>query len=295
MPGQTLPEKVPKDTGHVASILYQASDLISIGTKISPVTMHDDEHIDIYWTSGVDGLSGVSKDADVDFKNLTYTKITGDMVWDKYPFMIMDSSKLRTIDAMARQKNLKSGADWLAGSLDNHILSALHGGAGQSEAATDTWDAATADIEADIKAIWQACAANSNANTNEIFNCYLIVPMDVYGEVKSLQLINNQQVQFDNYFKGSLGITIFPTRDYGSGSALGNDALFVFAGDNTSATFRFNPSSARAKGVPLVETERIVGKGDGYIAQQAHKTIIIEDSAGAGTTSRIGKITDVRS
>jgi hypothetical protein len=294
MPGQQYTDTAPKATGHIAEIIYQVSNLLSVGTIASPVRMHDDEHIDLPWTTGINGISGVPKDADVDFKDLTYTTISGDMVWDKYPFMLMDSAKLRSVDPLMRAKALKAAGEWHAYSMDNHILTNLVAGAGQTTAAGTVWSAATADIESNIKDIWNACSSNSNATLAEIKNCFLIVPMDVYAEVKSLQLINNIQVEYKDYFKTSLGLTILPSRDYGSGTALTNNALFLFGGDSTSITWRYSPAAASAKGVPLVETDRIAGKGDTYVSQQAHFTMIIEDSAGSGTTSRIGTITGVR-
>ena len=293
--GQQYGDTAPRETGHIAMILYQATNLLSAGALISPIQMHDDEHIDIPWTVGVDGLSGVPKDADVDFRKITYTTITGDMIWDKYPYIIMDSTKLRSVDKNMRQKELQSAAEWLAESLDKHILTNVKAGAKQSVSATTTWSDPAADIETDIKDIWQECVANSNANMNEIMNCYLVVPADVFAEVKSLQLINNITTDYETYFGKKFGLKILPSRSYGSGSALVNDAIFLFAGNNTSVTFRYSPAAAAAKGVPLVETDRISGKGDTYIAQQAHFTAIIEDVAAAGTTGRIGKITDVRS
>jgi hypothetical protein len=293
--GQQYTDTVPRDTGHIAMILYQATNVLSAGTQISPVMMYDDEHVDIPWTTGVNGISGMPKDASIGYENLVYTTISGDMKWDKYAYMITDSAKLKSVDKQVKQKSLKSAAEYLAGTLDNHILTNLVAGAGQSRAATDVWSAAGADIEQDIKNMWSDCVANSNANTSEIMNCYLVVPADVFAEVKSLQLINNITTDYETYFGKTFGLKVIPSRDYGSSSALVNQALFLFGGDNTSVTFRYSPSAAAANGVPLVETERVVGKGDGYIAQQAQFTAIIEDSAGAGTTNRIGVITGVRS
>lgn len=293
--GQQYTDTAPKETGHIEAILYQTSNLLSTGGIVSPITMHDDEHIDYYWTTGSDGISGVPKDADIAFDNLTYSKVSADMVWDKKAFMIMDSAKLRSVDKMMRTKELKSIAEWQAYSLDNHILTKLVAGAGETTAATATWDDPTADIEADIVAIWQKCLAESNCTMAEAMNCYLIVPADVFAEVKSLQLINNITTDYETYFNKTFGLKVLPSRDYGSDSALTTSALFLFGGDSTSRTFRFSPTAAKAKGVPLFEPKRFEGKGDGWIAQQAHYTVIIEDTAGAGTTDRIGTITGVRS
>jgi hypothetical protein len=292
--GQQYADTAPKETGHIAMILYKTSNLLSVATQISPIVMHDDEHIDYYWTEGSNGISGLPKDADIAFDNLSYNKVSADMVWDKKAFMLMDSAKLRSVDKMMRAKNLLDVAEWQAYSLDNHVLTRLVAGAGQTTAATATWDGATADIESDITDIWQACSANSNASMTDVMNCYLVVPMDVFAEVKSLQLINNITTDYETYFGKTFGLKILPSRDYGSGSALTTSALFLFGGNNTSVTFRYSPAAASAKGVPLVEGDREIGKGDRYIAQQAHYTVIIEDTAAAGTTSRIGTITAVR-
>jgi len=292
--GQQYTDTIPKDTGHIARILYETSNLMSVGTTISPVVMHDDEHIDIPWTTGVNGVTDVAKDHDVNFKNLVFTTISGDMKWTKYPYMITDSAKLKSVDKNVKQKSLTSASEYLAYGLDNHILTKLVAGVGQTVNAPLVWSNSGADIEKDIKDIWQACAANSNANSAEVMNCYLVVPMDVFAEVKSLQLINNITTDYETYFGKTFGLKILPSRDYGSGTALVNKALFLFSGDNTSVTFRYNPAAAAAKGVPLVEAWREGSKGDAYIAQQAQFTAIIEDSAGAGTTNRIGIIEGVR-
>ena len=292
--GQQYTDTIPKDTGHIAMILYQTSGLMSCGTTVSPVVMHDDEHIDIPWTTGVNGVKDVGKDHDVNFKNLEFTTIEGNMKWDKYPYMITDSAKLKSVDKNVKQKSLTSASEFLASGLDNHILTKLVAGKGETVTAPLVWSNTGADIEKDIKDIWQVCAANSNANTAEVMNCYLVVPMDVFAEVKSLQLINNITTDYETYFGKTFGLKILPSRDYGSGKALVNKALFLFSGDNTSVTFRYSPAAAAAKGVPLVEAWREEGKGDAYIAQQAQFTAIIEDSAGAGTTSRIGIIEGVR-
>ena len=293
--GQQYTDTAPKETGHIAMILYKASNLLSTGALVSPIIMHDDEHVDYYWTTGSDGISGMPKDADIAFDNLRFSKVSADMVWDKKAFMIMDSAKLRSVDKMMRTKEMTSIAEWQAKSLDNHILTNIVAGAGQTTAAANTWDSTTADIEADIVDIWQKCLANSNATMAEAMNCYLIVPADVFAEVKSLQLINNITTDYETYFNKTFGLKVLPSRDYGSGNALTTSALFLFGGNNTSVTFRYSPAAASANGVPLVESDRVIGKGDRYLAQQAHYTVIIEDTAAAGTTSRIGTITSVRS
>jgi hypothetical protein len=288
---------VPAKNAFLENIFYDTTNLLPIGTRLVELLPTDVDHVEYEWLRGGQGVAGGPFEADVGDERMDYTNVSGNLTWDHYRFMLHDSAKVKTADARMRAHNIESAMEWFAEKLDQEILTVLLAGAGQSNAATALWDGTGAEIETDIKTIWGDVLKNSTAGLNEMMNTALVVPTKAYVETKFLTLIKNVVVEMGDYFKTSMGITIYPVRetlnDRSTAHAIDKEAMLIIPGRKTAVTYRADPAAYRAKGAPFMETERVIGKGDVWQAKQGERTLILEDVAAAGTTNRIGSVTAI--
>ena len=87
-------------------------------------------------------------------------------------------------------------------------------------------------------------------------------------------------------------LSIYYTRDYGSGNAIGNDALLLVPGAETAEFFTYNGA-----GFQETELTRLPGVGFDWLLTSYMGSVIHEhqDGASANKTHRIVKLTGVRS
>jgi len=86
-------------------------------------------------------------------------------------------------------------------------------------------------------------------------------------------------------------MSISYTRDYGSGNAIGNDALMLIPGADTAEFFTYN-----GEGFTETELTRLPGVGFDWLLTSYMGSVIHEhqDGASSGTNRRILKLTGVR-
>ena len=85
-------------------------------------------------------------------------------------------------------------------------------------------------------------------------------------------------------------MSIYYSRDHGSSSALGTDAVLLIPGAETAEFFTYN-----GPGVTETELTRIPGQGFDYLLTSYMGVVIhqSQDGSAAGVTNRIVKITGI--
>lgn len=177
-----------------------------------------------------------------------------------------------------------------ADTIDNHILTTLYGGADNSVAATAVFGDSSADEEGDILSAMDDIFANAKVSGNEPLA--LVLPADKRSAILNTTLYGNVVESLGDHLRRIANLSIYYTRDYGSGNAIGNDALLMVPGAETAEFFTYNGS-----GFQETELTRIPGVGydwllTGYMGSVIHEH---QDGASANKTHRIVKLTGVRS
>ena len=172
--------------------------------------------------------------------------------------------------------------------IDNHILTKLHGGAGQTQAAVGVWGGGADDPEKDVIEAMDKIFVNARVSGSEKLS--LVLPASCRAEMMDTRLYTNVLMSLQERLNSMIGLDIYYTRDFGAGSALGNDALLLIAGAETAEFFTYN-----GDGYQETELTRIEGVGFSWLLTSYMGTVIHEhqDGAAAGKNNRICKITGV--
>lgn len=177
-----------------------------------------------------------------------------------------------------------------ADTIDNHILTTLAGGADNSVAATAVFGSGSADEEGDILSAMDDIFANAKVSGNEPLA--LVLPADKRSAILNTTLYGNVVESLGDHLRRIANLSIYYTRDFGSSSALGNDALLMVPGAETAEFFTYNGA-----GFQETELTRLPGVGfdwllTGYMGSVIHEH---QDGASSGNNHRIVKLTGVRS
>ena len=177
-----------------------------------------------------------------------------------------------------------------ADTIDNHILTTLAAGADNSIAATAVFGSGSADEEGDILGLMDDIFANAKVSGNEPLA--LVLPADKRSAILNTTLYGNVVESLGDHLARIANLSIYYTRDYGSGNAIGNDALLMVPGAETAEFFTYN-----GPGFQETELTRLPGVGfdwllTGYMGSVIHEH---QDGASANKTHRIVKLTGVRS
>jgi hypothetical protein len=297
---------VPKKAIQAQGIIYQASTMMSVAAKagipIIPVT-----EMDVKWdiVKGVVGKDDVAVDAYIDPSKLEYKPISTKLKWSNYTYMILEGAKLSARDPKSLWKDsLMAASEFFAAIRDYRALTALVAGAGNSGAATDTWDAAGADVEVDIVTAINKIAEESNIQSGEKIS--VVIPAKVGFEVQKLTLINNIQRTIKDYLEKSFQLEIIPFRPFidttgtAQFDALSTNALVFVQGQKTAMGLEYSLAEATRRGIITVEHSRVHGRGDMYTQKMCTGALVTWDgiqtySETVPLTARIYKITGVTS
>ena len=178
-----------------------------------------------------------------------------------------------------------------ADKIDNHILSTLYAGADNSVAATGTaFGESDADEEGDILSAMDDIFANAKVSGNEPLA--LVLPADKRSAILNTTLYGNVVESLGDHLRRIANLSIYYTRDFGSGNAIGDDALLLVPGAETAEFFTYNGA-----GFQETELTRLPGIGYDWLLTGYMGSVIHEHQDGASTankTHRIVKITGVR-
>jgi len=266
------------------------STTIAIGTKV--IGTRTVPWLDFKWYTGVQGSFSYPLDdnAIVDPTKIGTESYTTKLNKGQGRVTFLDSVRLRgeSWENIDRQQMgvIRARAD----SIDNKILTDLYAGAGQTQAAAAIWGSATADEENDILVSMDLIFANARVSGDEPLA--LILPADKRSAMLNTQLFGNVVESLQAHLGRVAILTIYYTRDYGSGNALGDDALLLIPGSETAEFFQYN-----GPGFQETELTRLPGVGWDWLLTSYFGSVIheMQDGASAGTNNRIVKITGVRS
>jgi len=297
---------VPKKAIGFRDIVMHMSSLMSIAKKSNiPIINSSTTLVKRDITVGQPGyidktLSGVRDDI-----KLEYKPIYRNMEYPKYPFCILDESKLNNADARnENMRNLNSSNAFFSAALDYNLLTELKACYANTAAATETWTTSETAIEEDIVTAISVINDKTNLVPGQPVN--VVYPAACSARFKSLTLVNNIQTSIEDHLSRSLKINLIPYRPMRQDSStllfdgLGNDALIYVGGSETAEMHLLDPRFAQSVNVPLIERMREFGRGDKYLQRAGMLTMATWDgyetySATAGATSKIYKVTAVKS
>jgi hypothetical protein len=177
-----------------------------------------------------------------------------------------------------------------ADTIDNHILGVLYAGAGQTNAATAVFGSGSADEEGDLLESMDLIFANAKVSGNEPLA--LVLPADTRSTILNTTLYGNVVESLGDHLARIASLRIYYTRDYGSGSAMGNDAIMMVPGAESAEFFTYN-----GPGFQETELTRLPGVGFDWLLTSYMGSVIHEhqDGAAANKNMRITKLINVRS
>ena len=282
-PGDQVLEQTLRD------FIQLQSNVISVGTKV--VGVRSVPWLEFKWFTGVTGSFSYPIDdvAIVDPTKIGTANYTVKLEKGQGRCTFLDAVRLRgeSFENIDRQQLaiVRARAD----TIDNHILTKLMAGADNSAAATAVFGSATADEEKDILDAMDDIFANAKVSGDEPMA--LILPADKRSAMLNTQLFGNVVESMADHLRRVANLTIYYSRDFGSSSALGNDALLMIPGGETAEFFTYN-----GPGFQETELTRIPGVGFDWLLSGYMGTVIHEhqDGASSGKSHRLFKITGVR-
>ena len=273
------------------------STRIAIGTQV--VGTRTVPWLEFKWYTGVEGTFSYPLDdaATVDPTKIGTSNYTVKLQKGQGRCVFLDTVRLRgeSFENIDRQQLaiVRGRADVI----DNNILSTLHTGAGQTQAATATFGSASADEEADLLATMDKVFANGRVSGDEPMA--LILPASTRSALLNTQLYGNVVESLQDHMRRIANMSVYYTRDYTGGKsllpsdatgAIEDDALLLIPGAETAEFFTYNGA-----GYQETELTRLPGVGfdwllTGYMGSVVHQH---QDGAAAGKSNRIAKITGV--
>ena len=272
------------------------SDRISVGTKV--VGSRTVPWLDFKWYTGVSGSFTFPLDdaATADPTKIGTENYTVQLSKGQGRCTFLDSVRLRGESFENIDRQQLAIVRGLADTIDNLILDTLHGGAGQTQAATATFGSATADEEADLLNAMDKIFENGRVSGDEPMA--LILPSRARSAFLNTQLYGNVVESLADHMRRVANLTIYYTRDFTGGNllpgkataAIEDDAVLLIPGAETAEFFQYN-----GPGFQETELTRLPGVGfdwllTGYMGCVVHEH---QDGAASGKNNRIATITGV--
>ena len=266
------------------------SNVIAIGTDL--VGSRTVNWLEFKWYTGVQGTFKwpIDDAGIVDPTKIGTASYTTKLEKGQGRVVFLDTTLLRgeSWETMDRQQMaiVRERADVI----DGVILDALVAGADNSVAATAVFGSGSADEEGDILKTMDDIFANAKVSGNETLA--LVLPADKRSAILNTTLYGNVVESLGDHLARIASMRIYYTRDYGSGGAIGNDALLLVPGGETAEFFTYN-----GPGFQETELTRLPGVGFDWLLTSYMGTVVHEhtDGASSGKTHRICKLTGVRS
>jgi hypothetical protein len=260
------------------------STTIAVGTNV--VGVRSVSWMDFKWYSGINGTFSYPLDdnAITDPTKVGTENYSTKLFKGQGRVTFLDSVRLRgeSWENIDRQQLgiIRARAD----KIDATILSALHGGAGQTQAATATFGAASADEEGDLLASMDNIFVNARVSGDEPMA--LILPASCRSAMLNTQLFGNVVESLSDHMGRIANMRVYYTRD----STLSSDALLLIPGSETAEFFQYN-----GEGFMETELTRLPGVGYDWLLTSFFGSVIHEhqDGAASGKNNRICKITGV--
>ena len=266
------------------------STVLAIGTQL--VGSRTVPWLEFKWYTGTQGTFSYPIDdaAIVDPSKIGTQNYTTQLAKGQGRVTFLDTILLRgeSWETMDRQQMgiVRARAD----SIDNKILGDLIAGAGQTQAATAVFGSGSADEEGDLLLTMDKIFANARVSGNE--GLVLVLPADKRSSILNTTLYGNVVESLGDHLNRIANLQVMYTRDFGSGGALGNDALVLIPGSETAEFFQYN-----GPGFQETELTRMPGVGFDWLLTSYYGSVVheMQDGAASGKNNRICKLTGVRS
>jgi hypothetical protein len=260
------------------------STTIAVGTNV--VGVRSVSWMDFKWYTGVNGSFSYPLDdnAVVDPTKIGTESYSAKLFKGQGRVTFLDSVRLRgeSWENIDRQQLgiVRARAD----KIDATILAALVAGAGQTQAATAAFGAATADEEGDLLAAMDLIFANARVSGDEPMA--LILPANKRSAMLNTQLFGNVVESLQDHMGRIANLRVYYSRD----SSVASDALLLIPGSETAEFFQYN-----GEGFMETELTRLPGVGYDWLLTSFMGTVVHEhqDGAASGKNMRICKITGV--
>jgi hypothetical protein len=283
-PGDAVLEQTLRD------FIQLQSNTIAIATDL--VGVRTVPWLDFTWYTGVIGTFDYPLDdvAITDPTNIGTANYSTKLEKGQGRVTFLDAVRLRgeSFENIDRQQMgvVRARAD----KIDNYVLTTLKAGAGQSDTAAYVFGHASADEEGEILDMMDLIFANAKVSGNEPLA--LVLPADTRSTILNTTLYGNVVESLGDHLARIASLRIYYTRDYGSGSAMGNDAIMMVPGAESAEFFTYN-----GPGFQETELTRLPGVGFDWLLTSYMGSVIHEhqDGAAANKNMRITKLINVRS
>lgn len=219
-----------------------------------------------------------------DYQNVDFFDVADSLETYQTALMFYDEVKARQIGNVQIATSIEAAALGIAQKKDYNIKTALYAAAGQTVAATATWDdKVAADPAQDLADAISDIVTNTNIPMTMIPEIKIFYPAGLYGFLSKPVQVGEIQTSVQNFAKQEWKMSFFPTRQ------LTSNALAVLKTDQ-SAVFVEHDGSQLAQ----VEEWREPGVGDGYLFTQAFNTCVFPTEDGGSTNNYICSITGVK-
>jgi len=269
----------------VRQVIYKEADLLAVGTKVVPTKNFGDLDIKFSFPETMSSEYPVPEGSIAERRRIKWVDYNMTLEKGQCRWTITDEAVLRQLENYQMEFSRRRASEALAREKDEEILDAVLNGAGNTItiASGNEWDAAGGAPEDDIVNAITKILDTSNILEADIKNMALVVPTSVWAQITKLQTIHNIQQSFREYFEKSYDMKFYPTRYYK------DDAVLLVVGDQTAIH-----GVLQTNRIPLVEEERLKGRGREYVITQFFKTKVTPESATKTTSNRICRIKNVK-
>lgn len=217
-----------------------------------------------------------------DYDNLEFFEISGRLRKWQRRFVMSNEAAEDQLEDIQLRLQIENMAKGMAFSKDQKIFSALQAGAGQSQAASVTWQDAAAKPATDIANALGKIFTNTYITDADISNINIFYPAKLFGHMARPIEIGQLQETLRDWVSREYAINLYPTR------MLTTDALAVVKGTQTAIHMQYTGNK-----IPTYEIAPLPGKGTEYIVTSYDKTLVMPQSESIGTSNYICKLTGV--
>lgn len=217
-----------------------------------------------------------------DYDNLTFFEVDGRLQKWQRRFIMSQEATVDQMDDLQLRLQIENMAKGMAYSKDSKIFTALEAGAGQTQAAGATWQAAAATPATDIANAIGKIFTNTYITDADIQNINIFYPAKLFGHMARPIEIGALQETLREWVQREYAINLFPTRMLTTG------ALAVVKGTQTAIHMQYTGSK-----IPTYEVVPKPGLGMEYFVTSYDKTLVMPQSSSVATSNYICKITGV--
>lgn len=289
--GETTRDQVLKEEV-LRQIMYTESEQLSVGTEVVGTRQLQNRTIDFSYPGEASAEYPVDHDASTERQRITWNEFSMKLYQGQTRYMITDGARLDQSEDIQMDRTRRRGAEALQRRKDENILATLHNGSvsetHEQLPSGNEWNQDNVDIVDELWAMWKEILVNAPLTSMDVNNFSLILPVEIWAELNQTELINNVQQRLRDYLGQTFGFSMFPTKmgmhkDHRYN--LQDSAIMLIPGEETAIHGVLDPSTARARGVPLTENERKFARGEEWLIKQWFNTKVFEHESGAADAS----------